>query len=101
MRTIRTGPLPPDIFEWVNATHAVVLLKDGHCLVISRSPRTGQVYKGGAQLDYEFMPTGHRWIKHRWLADSRRRTLHLDTLPFHRVCNRRVYMLTDAQWEGR
>jgi hypothetical protein len=113
MRIIRKGPLPPDIFEEVNASNAVVFLKDGRCQVIYRDPMFGMVYNGGAHLEFKYAPHHQRWIKSRWLADLRRRELHLDALPRRHVAaiddltntvvlasgGRRSY-LADAEWEA-
>lgn len=98
MSKIQKGPLPPDIFDQVNATHALVFLPT-ETLVVYRNCgqglNHGRVYKGGAtSLDDEFAPRHQRRIKARWLADPRRRELRLSVSAV--PCR-----LTDAEWEGR
>jgi len=113
-RYVRTGPLPPDVFKRVNDTHALVIFNEGcwrRVIVVYRDPSTGVVYKGGVRLDHKFLKTDQRWIRQRWLESQDRRELRLapgddknrnfDQLPFIRQGRRKIFMLTDEQWEGR
>src|SRR5207249_77302 len=51
MRKVSNGPLPDDIFNAVNAAHALVLLKSGECFIVYRDPDSGQVWRRPGGLD--------------------------------------------------
>jgi hypothetical protein len=97
MKVVRSGPLPQDIFDEVNATHALAFSSvDGTRLVyiVDRDPQSGLASRGAATLELRFIHTNQRRIRARWLSDPRRRQL---ALPYRHG----RFTLTDDEWNGQ